>query len=101
MTPLLETRHSEGFNRYRGTRWMPDTCRSCDQHRRDHAGCHYQAYLVTGNPAATDPVCPKSPDRPRIDEVLAQTRPIRFQPAPTGLVFRSDAASRERSPAGE
>jgi pyrroloquinoline quinone biosynthesis protein E len=95
---------SEAFNRWRGTAWMSETCRSCDQHEIDHAGCRCQAFLVTGDAAATDPVCPKSPDRALIDAVLAQTaapalaeQPLRFVPgaAQAGtLWFRTDANSR-------
>ena len=95
---------SDAFNRYRGTGWMNDTCGSCDERDRDHAGCRCQAFLVTGDAAATDPVCRKSPHRDRIDAMLdaASQRaseavaPLRFVPhaARRGpLVFRGDAAS--------
>lgn len=63
--------HSEGFNRYRGQAWMNDTCGGCDERGHDFGGCRCQAYLVTGDAAATDPVCPKSEHRGRIDAVLA------------------------------
>ncbi|RZT97871.1 pyrroloquinoline quinone biosynthesis protein PqqE [Rivibacter subsaxonicus] len=95
---------SEAFNRYRGTAWMSETCRSCDQHEIDHAGCRCQAFLVTGDATATDPVCPKSPDRGLIDAVLAQAsqpvateHPLRFVPGAGkagALWFRTDVNSR-------
>uniref|UniRef100_UPI00286C19EE pyrroloquinoline quinone biosynthesis protein PqqE n=1 Tax=Methylibium sp. TaxID=2067992 RepID=UPI00286C19EE len=63
-------RNSEAFNKYRGTSWMSETCINCDQHTLDFGGCRCQAFLVTGNAAATDPVCPKSPDRHLIDDAI-------------------------------
>ena len=63
-------RESESFNRFRGTEWMPDPCRSCPQREIDFGGCRCQAALLTGNAANTDPVCEFSPDRAIVDEVL-------------------------------
>jgi pyrroloquinoline quinone biosynthesis protein E len=93
---------SEAFNRYRGTAWMNETCRSCERHESDHAGCRCQAYLVTGDAAATDPVCPDSPHRPLIDSMLGQAagvgvHPVKFMPRTrqnNGLRFRNDENSR-------
>ncbi|KQW66255.1 pyrroloquinoline quinone biosynthesis protein PqqE [Methylibium sp. Root1272] len=108
-------RDSDAFNRYRGTSWMSDTCLSCDQHPVDHGGCRCQAFLVTGDAAATDPVCPKSPDRHLIDAALdaavaqagsalsATPQPLRFVPgaARSGdLWYRTDANSRTLSDDG-
>lgn len=102
-------RDSDAFNRYRGTSWMSDTCISCDQHTVDYGGCRCQAFLVTGDATATDPVCPKSPDRHLIDEALAGAvetaaaaslatpQPLRFVPGAArsgALVYRTDANSR-------
>lgn len=52
--------HSEGFARYRGTAWMPEPCRSCERKELDWGGCRCQAFLLTGDAGATDPVCVKS-----------------------------------------
>jgi pyrroloquinoline quinone biosynthesis protein E len=52
---------SDAFTSYRGTGWMPDPCRSCDRREADYGGCRCQAFLLTGNAAATDPACAKSP----------------------------------------
>jgi pyrroloquinoline quinone biosynthesis protein E len=52
---------SDAFTAYRGTGWMPDPCRSCDRREVDWGGCRCQAFLLTGNAAATDPACAKSP----------------------------------------
>ena len=60
------------FQRFRGTDWMPEPCRSCDRREIDFGGCRCQAFLLTGDPAATDPVCNLSPDHHLIDEALAE-----------------------------
>ena len=64
-------RESESFNRFRGTEWMPEPCRSCPQREVDFGGCRCQAALLTGNPVNTDPVCEFSPNRGRVDAVLS------------------------------
>ena len=53
---------SDAFSRYRGTAWMPEPCRSCERKEEDYGGCRCQAFLLTGDGAATDPACAKSPD---------------------------------------
>ena len=63
--------HGAAFNRFRGTEWMPDPCRSCDLREIDFGGCRCQAALLTGDPGATDPVCEFSPMRSTIDVLLA------------------------------
>ena len=63
---------SPAFNRFRGTEWMKEPCRSCPERDRDFGGCRCQAWLVAGDPAGADPVCALSPDRGRIDAVLAE-----------------------------
>jgi pyrroloquinoline quinone biosynthesis protein E len=63
--------NSEAFNRFRGTAWMPEPCRSCDRREIDWGGCRCQAALVTGDPGNTDPVCTLSPHRGLIDEALS------------------------------
>ncbi|WP_420556443.1 pyrroloquinoline quinone biosynthesis protein PqqE [Roseovarius sp.] len=52
---------SSAFNAYRGTDWMQEPCKSCDRKLVDFGGCRCQAMAVVGDPAATDPVCIKSP----------------------------------------
>ena len=64
---------SESFNRFRGTEWMPEPCRSCPQKEIDFGGCRCQAALLTGNAAKTDPVCEFSPNRTLVDAVLRET----------------------------
>ena len=61
---------SPAFNRFRGTEWMKEPCRSCPERDKDFGGCRCQAWLVTGDPANADPVCALSPDRGLIDRVV-------------------------------
>ena len=52
--------HSEAFERFRGTDWMPEKCRSCPRHEIDWAGCRCQAFAITGDAASMDPACEHS-----------------------------------------
>jgi pyrroloquinoline quinone biosynthesis protein E len=61
---------SDAFNRFRGTDWMPEPCRSCPEKLQDFGGCRCQAALWTGDPTQTDPVCEFSPHRTRVDALL-------------------------------
>jgi pyrroloquinoline quinone biosynthesis protein E len=69
-------RESESFNRFRGTEWMPEPCRSCPQREIDFGGCRCQAALLTGNAANTDPVCTLSQNRASVDAVLLDANSI-------------------------
>jgi len=66
-------RESDSFQRFRGTAWMPEPCRSCEFRELDFGGCRCQAALLTGDAGVTDPVCKFSPNRQLIDDVLAKT----------------------------
>ncbi len=61
------------FNKFRGTDWMPEPCRSCDRREIDFGGCRCQAYLMTGDVAATDPVCHLSPDHELVDLAITES----------------------------
>ena len=65
---------SESFNRFRGTEWMPEPCRSCPRKEIDFGGCRCQAALLTGDASNTDPVCELSRHRVLIDEVISSHR---------------------------
>ena len=117
-TPLRDAWYdSDAFNRYRGQGWMKEGCADCDEREKDFGGCRCQAYLVTGDAAATDPVCPKSEHRGQIDAMLAQAQaertheahcgvpaqPLRFVPGASrqaGLLYRCDENSHILSTAG-
>jgi len=84
-TPLAEIWYeSAAFNAFRGTAWMQEPCRSCDRRLKDFGGCRCQAMAVTGDPAATDPVCVKSPHRAAL-QAMAE-RDAAEQDAP--LIYR-------------
>jgi pyrroloquinoline quinone biosynthesis protein E len=93
---------SEGFNRYRGTSWMKEPCATCEHREEDLGGCRCQAYLITGDPAATDPVCELSPAH---DQVVAAVdaadsgTPMPADGREFPLVFRDPANSRRLSAA--
>lgn len=52
---------SEPFQRFRGTDWMPEPCRSCSFKEQDFGGCRCQAMALTGDARNTDPACEFSP----------------------------------------
>ncbi|MEV7550304.1 pyrroloquinoline quinone biosynthesis protein PqqE [Amycolatopsis sp. NPDC089917] len=62
---------SDSFNAYRGEDWMPDTCGTCERRSIDFGGCRCQAFQLTGDASATDPVCSRSPHRGVVDLILA------------------------------
>jgi pyrroloquinoline quinone biosynthesis protein E len=62
---------SAAFQKFRGEDWMQEPCRSCDRRTQDFGGCRCQALLLAGDPAATDPVCSLSPNRPKVDAILS------------------------------
>ncbi|MGY8665309.1 pyrroloquinoline quinone biosynthesis protein PqqE [Bradyrhizobium sp. UFLA05-109] len=53
--------NSDAFNRYRGTGWMKEPCKSCEFREIDFGGCRCQAFALTGDAANTDPACALSP----------------------------------------
>ncbi len=63
--------NSAAFQKFRGQDWMQDPCKSCDRRSIDFGGCRCQALLLASDPAATDPVCSLSPNRPKVDTILA------------------------------
>jgi pyrroloquinoline quinone biosynthesis protein E len=62
--------HDDAFNRFRGTAWMPEPCRSCDHRERDLGGCRCQAFALTGDASTADPVCELSPQHALVTELL-------------------------------
>jgi pyrroloquinoline quinone biosynthesis protein E len=49
--------NSNAFNKFRGTEWMQEPCRSCDRREVDWGGCRCQALALVGDAAAADPAC--------------------------------------------
>jgi len=81
---------SDAFNRFRGTDWMLDPCRSCPEREVDFGGCRCQAALLTGDARRADPVCALSPDRPLVDAIL---RRMETEPADSTWTYRSASTS--------
>ncbi|HEX3758961.1 MAG TPA: pyrroloquinoline quinone biosynthesis protein PqqE [Kofleriaceae bacterium] len=75
-------RDSEAFQKYRGTDYLSEPCRSCDRREVDHGGCRCQAFLLAGDPTAADPVCGLSP---RHDLVVAARAAAGEPPPPLTL----------------
>jgi PqqA peptide cyclase len=63
---------SPAFNKFRGEAWMPGPCRTCDRRSDDFGGCRCQALLLTGNAAATDPVCSLAPTHHVVEKTVAR-----------------------------
>ncbi|HET7594077.1 MAG TPA: SPASM domain-containing protein, partial [Stellaceae bacterium] len=64
--------NAEAFQRYRGTDWMPEPCRSCDRREIDWGGCRCQAFALTGDAGRVDPACALSPDHHLLDVARRQ-----------------------------
>jgi pyrroloquinoline quinone biosynthesis protein E len=64
---------------------MPSPCQTCERREQDFGGCRCQAFALTGNAAATDPVCSLSPDH----DLITQARKTANATAST-LVARTN-----------
>jgi pyrroloquinoline quinone biosynthesis protein E len=84
---------SDAFNRFRGFDWMKEPCKSCEEKTTDAGGCRCQAYLLTGDPANTDPICDKSPMHEKVINVVREAA-SRRDPDEQPIMFRNDANSR-------
>jgi pyrroloquinoline quinone biosynthesis protein E len=73
----------EPFQRYRGTGWMPEPCRSCDRRELDWGGCRCQAFAITGEAGVTDPACELSADHALMQDAARES----MEAAP-GFVYR-------------
>jgi pyrroloquinoline quinone biosynthesis protein E len=63
--------NSPAFNAFRGTDFLPAPCAGCERRELDFGGCRCQAYLLTGDARATDPVCHLSPHHALVTELAA------------------------------
>ncbi len=71
----------EAFQKYRGTSWMKEPCRSCPRKEIDYGGCRCQAFALTGDAANTDPACSLSPlhaQWAKVAEVESHVTPPEF-----------------------
>jgi PqqA peptide cyclase len=61
---------SSAFNAFRGDAWMKEPCRTCPKKGLDFGGCRCQAFALTGDAAAADPVCTLTPARAIVDAAI-------------------------------
>jgi pyrroloquinoline quinone biosynthesis protein E len=83
-------RDSDAFNRFRGTGWMLEPCRTCERREIDWGGCRCQAFALTGNAAATDPVCHRAVERGDLVAAITATHE-----APPPFVYRRMGGQKE------
>jgi pyrroloquinoline quinone biosynthesis protein E len=81
-------RDSPAFNAFRGERWMPDPCQSCERRTVDFGGCRCQAFALLGDAAATDPACRLSPHHGLVADARLRAegpvaRPLVYRRVPT------------------
>jgi pyrroloquinoline quinone biosynthesis protein E len=82
-------RSSDAFERYRGTGWMTEPCRSCARREVDWGGCRCQAFALTGDATRADPACALSPDHAMMQDAIAASA---GEPPP--FVYRRIGAAR-------
>lgn len=78
------------FQKYRGTAWMKEPCKSCDRCEIDWGGCRCQALAVTGDAANADPACALSPWH---EEFAAVAERESEQPSPPFIYRRMSAGA--------
>ena len=66
--------NSPAFNAFRGTAWMREPCRSCARREVDFGGCRCQAFALTGDARAADPVCHLAPSHHEVAALAAVQR---------------------------
>ncbi|MBO0736482.1 MAG: pyrroloquinoline quinone biosynthesis protein PqqE, partial [Alphaproteobacteria bacterium] len=85
---------SPAFERFRGTSWMPEPCRSCSRREVDWGGCRCQAFALTGDAARTDPACALSPAHGLLVAARGDA-----EGAAAGFVYRQHSSASSRLPA--
>lgn len=89
--------YSEAFNKFRGFDWMKEPCRSCPEKAKDFGGCRCQAYLLTGDMNAADPVCSLSPHHTRVLEAIESAGRATGSAQAKAMVFRNVKNSKRLS----
>ncbi len=84
------------FNKFRGTEWMKEPCRSCDRKEIDFGGCRCQAFALTGDATNTDPACSLSSRHAEWFKVAEQES---HQPAPPFVYRRIGGDKSKAEPA--
>jgi PqqA peptide cyclase len=62
---------SPAFLEFRGTDWMQEPCKTCPRRDQDFGGCRCQAFMITGDARAADPVCHLSPHHVLVGQLAA------------------------------
>lgn len=88
---------SPAFNRFRNFDWMQEPCKDCPEKFKDFGGCRCQAYLLTGDMNATDPVCSLSPDKSRVLTAIEDAAQSAVTEPDKPLIFRNSRNSRQLS----
>jgi len=69
---------SPAFTAFRGTDFLPEPCASCERREIDFGGCRCQAFALTGDARATDPVCHLSPDHARVVQLAEEREDVAY-----------------------
>lgn len=93
--PVLRLGTGKPGGAFRGFDCMQEPCRSCSERFDDYGGCRCQAYMLTGDARAADPVCDKSPYHHLVTEAVARANANDLGPnASQPLIFRNPRNSR-------
>lgn len=76
--------NGDAFQKYRGTGWMQEPCRSCPRKDIDFGGCRCQAFALTGDATNTDPACSLSP----LHDTWASVAETESHSPPTEFIYR-------------
>lgn len=90
--------NSDAFNKFRGTDWMVEPCRSCPMKEVDWGGCRCQAFAFTGEARNADPACYKSN---RHEEIVALAKAEAATPPPPFIYRRMKSKELAEQQAGE
>jgi PqqA peptide cyclase len=71
-------RSSPAFLTFRGTDWMQEPCKSCARRDQDFGGCRCQAFLLTCDARAADPVCHLSPQHALVEHLAAAGEDVAY-----------------------
>ena len=85
---------SDAFNQFRNFEWMQEPCKTCPEKTKDFGGCRCQAFLMTGDMNATDPVCSLSPKRSVVTEAIEEAATASKTLTQKPLVFRNSKNSK-------
>jgi pyrroloquinoline quinone biosynthesis protein E len=91
--------NSPAFRAFRGTDWMQEPCASCPRRFEDFGGCRCQAFALTGDARATDPVCHLSPKHAIVAALAEEQREEPYVYRRLERERASADALRDKSPA--